>query len=128
MPLQENAKECSIGFDYDALDPELGDEELTHSLSDVLEAMRKVVRYIRTKDRTRLTVDCLFIALGDEDVEHETMTTIAEKHGITKAAVSKRAKEIREQLHLSINANNKSAHVVQKYRNNRSPLRLTGPS
>lgn len=128
MPLHENSKECAVDFDYDALDRNPGDEPLTHSLSDVLEAMRKVIRYIRTKDRARLTVDCMFLALGDGDVENETMTTVAEKHGITKAAVSKRTKEIREQLHLSINANNKSAHAVDKYRNNRSPLRLAGPS
>jgi uncharacterized membrane protein YhiD involved in acid resistance len=128
MSLHENSKDCAIGFDYDAVEGKPGAEPLVHSTGDLLEALRRNLRYIRSKDRARLTVDCLFLALGDEDAESETMTSIAEKHGLTKAAVSKRTKEIRAQLHLSINQNNKSADAVRQYQNNRSPIRLAGPS
>lgn len=128
MPLHENTKECSVGFDYDAVDGKAHQSPLLYSQDDVLEILRKNNRFIRSKDRARLTVDCIALALGDSEAETVTMTTIAKEHGLTKAAVSKRTKEIREQLHLSINANNKSARAVEKYRNNRSPLRLTRPS
>ena len=124
MALHENSRECSVDFDYDAVDAQPGAEPLTHSTGDVFEALRRYFRYIRSKDRTRLTLDCMFLALGDEDAQAETMTSIAEKHGLTKAAVSKRTKEIRADLHLSINCNNKSGSAVEKYRGNRSPLRL----
>src|SRR5207248_316670 len=54
-----------------------------------------------------------------------TMTRIAHEHGLTKAAISKRTKEIRRELHLSINANNKSPNASHRYsQTNRSPLRV----
>jgi hypothetical protein len=125
--LYDNSRDCAVEFPFDELDKPPGDgEPLVFSLADMLESMRRITRYIRTKDRTRLTVDCMFLALGDEDAESETMTSVAEKHGVTKAAVSKRTKEIRVQLHLSINANNKSSRAIAKYRDNHSPLRIEG--
>jgi hypothetical protein len=131
MPLHENSPECSVGFDYDAVDGIAdrppNEKPITHD--DLLEFGRKICRFVRGDERARFTIDCMFLALGDEDAaQFETMTSVAEKHGITKAAVSKRTRELRAQLHLSINANNKSASAVEKYKHNRSPIRLTGPS
>lgn len=126
--LRENSKECSTDFPYDEIDGRADPGEELMTKADCFEALRKIVRFVRGKDRARLTLDCLHLALGDSEAEATTMTVLAEEYGLTKAAVSKRTKEIREQLHLSINANNKSAHAVEKYRNNRSPLRLEGPA
>ena len=124
MPIHENTLEASVGFDFDAVDPQPG-EFSRYSREDLLEVLRRYIRFIRSKDRARLTIDCLRLAIGDADVESEAMTTVAEKHGVTKAAISKRTKEIREELHLTINANNKSEHAIQQYRSsNQSPLRI----
>jgi hypothetical protein len=131
-----NTREASVGFDYDAIDeaenpdaPRRKQEEPALSRADLLEFARRLVSYIRGKDRCRLTVDCLHLALGDADLLAATMTSVAKQHGVTKAAISKRTKEIREELHLSINANNKSPHASHRYREtNQSPVRLTEPS
>ncbi len=124
----QNSKEFSVGFDYDAVD---GEDEpaavalVTRSEADMMEFARRLVSFIRGRDRCRITVDCLHLALGDADLEQITMTSVAAKHGLTKAAISKRTKEIRKQLHLAVNANNKSQHASHRYsETNRSTLRL----
>ena len=124
MPVYENSREASTNFDFDALDPQPA-ELRGYTREDLLDVLRRYVRFIRSKDRARLTIDCMRLAIGDADVESETMTTVAEKHGITKAAISKRTKEIREELHLVANQNNKSAAAIHQYRSsNQSPLRI----
>lgn len=125
MPLHENSLLASVGFPYD----EVEDEEPLRGANDhfpeTLEFARRLVSYIRSHDRARLTVDCLYLALGDAEVEAETMSTVGAKHGITKAAVSKRVKKIRADLHLPPTSNNKSSYASHKYsRTNRSPLNL----
>lgn len=126
--LYENSVRCSEPFPYDEIDAADQSSTQAHRAdveADKLEFARRLVSFIRGKDRCRVTVDCLYLALGDADLEAITMTSIAADHGLTKAAISKRTKEIRQQLHLSINANNKSPHATQRYREtNRSPIRL----
>ena len=123
MPLHENSRAASVDFPYDQVDG--GEPAPTSEHADALEFGRRIVSYIRSQDRARLTVDCLFLALGDADLEAETMTTVATRNGVTKAAVSKRVKKIRRDLHLPPTANNKSAHATKLYRRtNYSPLRL----
>jgi hypothetical protein len=123
----ENSLAASVDFPYDEID---ADEPAAPTASpshhaDTLEFARRLVSYIRSQDRARLTVDCLYLALGDAEVEAETMSTVAAKNGVTKAAVSKRVKKIRRELHLPITANNKSAAASARYRfTNASPLRL----
>ena len=128
--LRENSRDCSVPFPYDEIDAKDDPApEVLHDHAEVMEFARRLISYIRSKDRCRLTVDCIYLALGDADLESVTMTSVAAEHGVTKAWVSKRTKEIREQLHLSVNANNKSAHAAQRYREtNRSPLRLVSPA
>ncbi len=122
--LHENSRECSIGFPYDDID-ERENPALQATAPDVLEFARRLVSFIRGKDRCRATVDCLYLALGDADLEAFTMTDAAARNGLTKAAISKRTKEVRVQLKLPANANNKSPHATDRYREtNRSPLRL----
>jgi hypothetical protein len=122
----DNSRECSVGFPYHEIDAkESPPAPAADSAAEVLEFARRLVSYIRSKDRCRLTVDCLYLALGDADLESVTMTDVAKAHGVTKAWVSKRAKAIRQELHLPVNANNKSADATQRYRKtNCSPLRL----
>lgn len=106
-------------------DPRADAEEKIYSHADMLERMRWVMSYIRSKDRARVTVDCIYLALGDAELEEVTMTSVGENSGLTKAAISKRAKEVRRQLHLGINQNNKSPHAARRYAGtNYSPVRL----
>lgn len=122
--LFENSRNCSVGFDYDSLD---GVEEtpsnLRFSEADLMEFGRRIISYIRAHDRARLTVDCMYLAMGDAEVEHVTMTDVAHLHGVSKAAISKRVRDCREELHLPVNANNKSPRACAVYaRTNRSPV------
>ena len=111
---------ASEGFDYAQVDRDLDgfDAAVLHTndmFEEVLEFGRRLVSYIRGKDRCRLTVDCLYIALGDAALEGVSMTLIAQRHGVSKAAVSKRAREIREDLHLPRTGYNKSEAACVKY-------------
>lgn len=128
MPLHENSLQCSEPFPFDEIDEKENPKpEAAIGHADMMEFARRLVSFIRGKDRCRVTVDCLHLALGDADLESITMTSVAASHALTKAAISKRTKEIRKQLHLSINANNKTDHATRRYREtNRSPLRLGG--
>lgn len=124
MVLHENSKECSTGFIYpDEAEPDTPTD--TAHPPETLEFARRLVSYVRSQTRARLTIDCLYLALGDADLEDETMTSTATRHGITKAAVSKRVAKIQDDLHLPKTFNNKSANACSRYtRTNRSPLRL----
>lgn len=118
-----NSRECSVGFQYPD-DPEDSAAPTDHS-AETLEFARRLISYVRGQDRARMTVDCLYLALGDADLESETMTTVASRHGVTKAAISKRVKKVRSDLHLPLSLNNKSSHASHRYaQSNRSPLRL----
>jgi hypothetical protein len=62
--------------------------------------LRHFVADLLSEGNTRLTVECLAVALGLSAYDGETMTDIAKRHGITRAAVSKRCVDITERLNL----------------------------
>jgi len=72
----------------------------TQSMGSATEILRRLVADIVSEDNTRLTIDCLTIALGLRVYSGDSMTTIAKRHGITRAAVSKRCVDIIERLKL----------------------------
>lgn len=102
-----------VNFDYDALDDP---PTLPKGYVEALEFGRRIVSYARSKDRARLTLDCLYIALGDAEIEGVSMTEMSARHGVTKAAISKRVREIREDLHLPRTGFNKTEHACETYR------------
>ena len=131
MALNENSRLHATEFPYHELDGE--DEDLdmnsaqvqAHIQAEVLEALRATISYVRSTDNARLTVDCLFLSLGDAEHVNVTMSSVGNQYGITKAAISKRVKRILRDLHLPITANNKSAQAAHEYaRTNRTPLRV----
>lgn len=67
---------------------------------DVTDVLRHFVADLLSEDNTRLTIECLAIALGLSAYDGETMTDIAQRHGITRAAVSKRCVDITHRLNL----------------------------
>lgn len=102
-----------VEFDYDALDEP---QTLPAEYVDKIDFGRRLISYARSKDRARLTLDCLYIALGDAEIEGVSMTEMSQRHGVTKAAISKRVREIREDLHLPRTGFNKTADACEKYR------------
>jgi hypothetical protein len=81
------------------VDHEQKDREET-SMHNVTDVLRHFVADLLSEGNTRLTVECLAIALGLSAYEGETMTEIAQRHGITRAAVSKRCVDITQRLNL----------------------------
>jgi len=69
-------------------------------MRDATDVLRHFVADLLSEGNTRLTIECLAIALGLSAYDGETMTDIAKRHGITRAAVSKRCVDITERLNL----------------------------
>lgn len=67
---------------------------------DATDILRHFVADLLSEGNTRLTVECLAVALGLSAYDGETMTDIAIRHGITRAAVSKRCVDITTRLNL----------------------------
>lgn len=88
----------------------------------------RLLAIIRSDRRARLAADCLVIAIGDdlnEDGSTLSMTRLAAQHGMTKAAISKRSKQIRENLKLPPNRYLKSDASRKTYAlTNARPIRL----
>jgi hypothetical protein len=78
------------------------EDEVTeaHAMGSATEILRRLVADIVSEDNTRLTIDCLTIALGLRVYAGDSMTKVAKRHGITRAAVSKRCVDITERLKL----------------------------
>lgn len=94
------------------------DEALeAHSMGSATEILRRLVADIVAEDNTRLTIDCLTIALGLRVYSGDSMTTIAKRHGITRAAVSKRCVDIIERLKLPPSRAMRSEQARNIYRN-----------
>ena len=93
--------------------------ELTevHSMGSATEILRRLVADIVSEDNTRLTIDCLTIALGLRVYAGDSMTQVATHHGITRAAVSKRCVDITERLKLPPSRAMRSEHARKIYRN-----------
>ena len=70
------------------------------AMRDATEILRHLVADLLSEGNTRLTLECLAVALGLSAYNGETMTDIAKRHGITRAAVSKRCVDITERLNL----------------------------
>jgi hypothetical protein len=94
-PLASHTPDIAALVDHESEDRE---ETGTRNVTDVL---RHFVADLLSEGNTRLTIECLAIALGLSAYDGETMTDIAKRHGITRAAVSKRCVDITERLNLS---------------------------
>ncbi|MBP7948887.1 MAG: hypothetical protein KA004_04465 [Verrucomicrobiales bacterium] len=67
---------------------------------DATDILRHFVADMLSEGNTRLTVECLAVALGLSAYNGESMTDIARRHGISRAAVSKRCVDITQRLNL----------------------------
>ena len=86
--------------DIAALVDHEGDSSDDPHARDAIEVLRHFVADLISEGNTRLTVECLAVALGLSAYNGESMTAIAKRHGVTRAAVSKRCVDITRQLNL----------------------------
>ena len=84
---------------------------------DAIEVLRHFVADLIAEGNTRLTVECLAVALGLSAYNGESMTAIAKRHGVTRAAVSKRCVDITRQLNLPPSRAMRSESARKIYRN-----------
>jgi hypothetical protein len=83
----------------------------------VADILRHFVADLIADGNTRLTVECLAVALGLSAYNGESMTDIANRHGITRAAVSKRCVDITTRLNLPPSRamrSEKARHIYQR--------------
>lgn len=73
--------------------------EATIANYDVMDVLRRVLGELMAQNNIRLTLECLALVTG-LSYEGSSMTDIAKRHGVTRAAVSKRCVEISEALGL----------------------------
>jgi len=76
------------------------EEQVTPPMRDATEILRHLVADVISEGNARLTVECLAVALGLSAYNGESMTSIATRHGISRAAVSKRCVDITTRLNL----------------------------
>ena len=93
------------------------EEPEAHSMGSATEILRRLVADIVSEDNTRLTIDCLAITLGLRVYAGDSMTQIANRHGITRAAVSKRCVDITNRLNIQPSRAMRSKRARQIYRN-----------
>lgn len=89
-------------------------------MRDATEILRHLVADLISEDNTRLTLDCLSIALGLRVYSGDSMTLIAKRYGVTRAAVSKRCVDIVERLKLPPSRAMRSETARRIYRNSRT--------
>ena len=93
------------------------DEQAGTINHDAIDVLRHFVADLISEGNTRLTVECLAVALGLSAYNGESMTSIAKRHGVTRAAVSKRCVDITRQLNLPPSRAMRSEKARNTYRN-----------
>jgi len=96
-------------------EPEQEPGDGTCDTESVWAALRRVLGEILCHDNARLTAECIALVSG-LSYTGSSMTEIAERHGITRAAVSKRCVELTELLDLSPSRAMRSLTARQRYR------------
>ena len=99
--------------DADPLPPQPA--EPTHDTEAIYDAIRRVVAEILYHDNARLTTECIALVSGLA-YDGSSMSDIAKRHGITRAAVSKRCVELTELLDLPPSRAMRSLTARKSYR------------
>ena len=84
----------------------------------IWDVVRRVVAEVISHDNARLTAECIALASGFS-YEGSSMTDIAKRHGITRAAISKRCVELTEMLDLRPSRAMRSLTARKSYRSAR---------
>lgn len=93
--------------------PQLADAESIHDL------LRRLVGELVCQDNAKLSLECLALVTG-LTYEGASMTEIAARHGVTRAAVSKRCVELTTALNLMPSRAMRTRKARQSYRQSRT--------
>ncbi|MEI6656618.1 MAG: hypothetical protein WCP45_17785 [Verrucomicrobiota bacterium] len=99
------------------VDHETENAEPVNDMRGATRILRHLVADLVAEGNTRLTIECLAIALGLRVYAGDSMTEIANRHGVTRAAVSKRCVDITTRLNLQPSRAMRSKRARQTYRN-----------
>ena len=100
--------------------PEVPSADIDERIMDVL---RRLLGEVLTQKNSRLTLECLAVACGLTTLQGESMTRIAKRHGVSRAAVSKRCVDITQKLNLPPSRSMRSPKARKVYRNVQKQLR-----
>ena len=92
--------------------PQAADDEFLHDL------LRRLVGELISQSNARLSLECLALVTG-LSYEGDSMTEIARRHRVTRAAVSKRCVELTQALNLKPSRAMRSLKARQSYRSAR---------
>lgn len=82
----------------------------------MLDMLRRLIAEVLSQNNARLTLECLALACGLATLQGESMTNIAKRHGVSRAAVSKRCVDITEKLNLPPSRSMRSKKAREAYR------------
>lgn len=83
--------------------------------AEIFDVVRRLISEIIMQSNTRLTVECLALACGLTTMQGESMSSIADRHGISRAAVSRRCVDITKKLNLSPSRSMRSTKARNAY-------------
>lgn len=89
-------------------------------MKTAIRIVRHLVADLLCESNARLSIECVAIATGLSAYQGETMTDVARRHGITRAAVSKRCVDIVERLGLPPSRAMRSEQARKTYRKSRN--------
>ena len=98
----------------DSLDPMPPPQQ--SSQDEIFDALCKFICEVLCQTNARLTIECLALACGMTIMEGESMTSIAKRHNVTRAAVSRRCVDITKKLNLGPSRSMRSLKARNAYR------------
>jgi hypothetical protein len=96
---------------------------LENSDERLMDMLRRLLAEVVSQKNAKLTLECLAIACGLNLVDGDSMQDVARRHGISRAAVSKRCVDITEKLNLPPSRAMRSKAARQSYRGVQKNLR-----
>ena len=116
--LNRDAAEKAATYDHTLGDIEVTNSYAATSTEYTMEVIRKFLHEIARQRNPSLTIECYMLVTGIA-YEGDSMTAIAKKHGITRAAVSKRCIELSDTLGVHASRAMKSDQARKAYRDAR---------
>ena len=120
--LDEDLASSSLAREEATFVDKIDDEPITSVVTTdtaddkVLDTLRRLIAEVLSQGNARLTLECLALACGLTTLQGESMTDIAKRHGISRAAVSKRCVDITEKLNLPPSRAMRSKKARKTYR------------
>ena len=93
--------------------PAITAENTEEKMQDMV---RRLIAEVLVQNNARLSLECLALACGLTMLQGESMTSIAKRHGVTRAAVSKRCVDITQKLNLPPSRSMRSIKAREEYR------------